>query len=95
VETCLSGRCLARGGSHITPPAEIVAQLLKRAAKCMWHPERVVLAAGSGGVVGGATRYNPTRNYYYMVHNIYLELLYKSYLQLFGLKTINIQYLRS
>jgi hypothetical protein len=30
---------------------------------------------------------NLFRNYYYMVRNIYLELLYKSYLQLFGLKS--------
>jgi hypothetical protein len=37
------------------PPAEIVAQLLKRAGKCTWRPERVVLATGGGGVVGGAT----------------------------------------
>jgi hypothetical protein len=26
------------------------------------------------------------RNYYYKVRNTYLEVLYKSYLQLFGLK---------
>jgi hypothetical protein len=29
---------------------------------------------------------NMFRKYYYMVLNTYLELLYKSYLQLFGLK---------
>jgi hypothetical protein len=38
-----------------TMQTEIVAQLLKRAGKCTWRPERVVLATGSGGVVGGAT----------------------------------------
>jgi hypothetical protein len=35
------------------PPAEMAAQMLRRAGKCMWRPERVVCVAG-GGVVGGA-----------------------------------------
>jgi hypothetical protein len=44
------------GGSHINLPlAEMAAQLLKRAGKWMWRPERVVRMAGSGGVAGGAT----------------------------------------
>jgi hypothetical protein len=42
------------GGSHVTPPWEIVAQLLKRAGKHAWHPECVVRVMGGGGTAGGA-----------------------------------------
>jgi hypothetical protein len=44
------------GGYHIIPipPAEMVAQLLKRAGKRTWCPERVVRATGGGGPEGGA-----------------------------------------
>jgi hypothetical protein len=44
------------GGSHIPPPppAEMVAQLLKRVGKRTWRSERVVHAMGSGGAAGGA-----------------------------------------
>jgi hypothetical protein len=31
---------------------EMVAQMLKRAEKWMWRPERVVLVVGCGGVAG-------------------------------------------
>jgi hypothetical protein len=37
-----------------SPPAEMVAQMLKRKGKCMWRPEHVVFVGGCGGVVGGA-----------------------------------------
>jgi hypothetical protein len=45
--------CWIVGGSHITPPAKIVVQVLKRAGKCMWRPERVVFVEGCCGVAGG------------------------------------------
>jgi hypothetical protein len=35
------------------PPAEIVAQVIKRAGKCMWRPERVAFMEGCCGVAGG------------------------------------------
>jgi hypothetical protein len=36
------------------PPADMVAQLLKRAGKCMWCPERVIRATGGGDAAAGA-----------------------------------------
>jgi hypothetical protein len=39
-----------------SPPAEMVARLLKRAGKLIWRPERVLRATGGGGgAAGGAT----------------------------------------
>jgi hypothetical protein len=39
---------------HHPSPAEMVAQLLKRAGKRTWCPERVVRATGGGGSACGA-----------------------------------------
>jgi hypothetical protein len=36
-----------------TAVPEMIAQLLKRAGKRMWHPERVVRVMGSGGEACG------------------------------------------
>jgi hypothetical protein len=43
------------GGSPHHPPAEMVAQMLKRAGKWMWRQERVVHVKGCGGVADDVT----------------------------------------
>jgi hypothetical protein len=37
-----------------SPPAEMVAHMLKRAGKRTWHPDSVVHVMGGGGAAGGA-----------------------------------------